>query len=171
MKGSLPSQDQTDLFRNRLTSLIGLDHELCRLAEEIEWQWIDVELDGYYAREGRPSIPARTMLGMQLLKRMHDQRDESVLARWVEHPYWPYFTGETYFQHRPPFDPTGFVYYRKRFGEAGLEKVLSPSVRLHCGSGVGAEVLVDPSVQEKNVASPTDTKLALKIIYTQHEVV
>ncbi|THH34222.1 IS5/IS1182 family transposase, partial [Neolewinella litorea] len=55
MKGSLPNHDQTDLFRNRLTSIISLDHELCRLSEEIDWPWIDEELDGYYAREGRPS--------------------------------------------------------------------------------------------------------------------
>ncbi len=164
MKGSLPNQDQTDLFRNRLTSIISLNHELCRLAEEIDWQWIDGELDGYYAREGRPSVPVRTMVGMLLLKRMYDQSDESVLARWVENPYWQYFTGQTYFQHQPPFDPTDFVYFRKRIGEAGLEKVLSLTVRLHCGSEVEEEVLIDTTVQEKNVTYPTDTKLALKII-------
>ena len=164
MKGSLPNEDQTDLFRNRLTSIISLDHELCRLAEEIDWQWIDAELDGYYAREGRPSIPVRTMVGMLLLKRMYDQSDESVLARWIENPYWQFFTGETYFQHRPPFDPTDFVYFRKRVGEAGMEKILSLTVRLHCGSEVEEEVLVDTTVQEKNVTYPTDTKLALKII-------
>ena len=164
MKGSIPNQDQSDLFRNRLTSIISLDHELSRLAEEIDWECIDAELDGYYAREGRPSIPVRTMVGMLLLKRMYDQSDESVLARWVENPYWQYFTGETYFQHRPPFDPTDFVYFRKRVGEAGMEKILSLTVRLHCGSEVEEEVLVDTTVQEKNVTFPTDTKLALKII-------
>ncbi|THH34198.1 IS5 family transposase, partial [Neolewinella litorea] len=161
---SLPNHDQTDLFRNRLTSIISLDHELCRLSEEIDWPWIDEELDGYYAREGRPSIPVRTMVGMLLLKRMYDQSDESVLARWVENPYWQYFTGETYFQHRPPFDPTDFVYFRKRVGEDGMEKILSLTVRLHCGSEAEAEVLLDTTVQEKNVTYPTDTKLALKII-------
>ncbi len=59
---------------------------------------------------------------MLLLKRMYDQSDESVLARWVENSSGQYFTGETYFQHRLPFDPTHFVYFRKRICEAGVEK-------------------------------------------------
>ena len=45
-----------------------------------------------------------------------------------------------------------------------MEKILSLTVRLHCGSEVEEEVLVDTTVQEKNVTFPTDTKLALKII-------
>ena len=59
MKGTLPNQDQTDLLRNRLTSIIRLERELCRLAEEIDWAWIDAELVKYYARK-RLTIPMPT---------------------------------------------------------------------------------------------------------------
>ena len=59
MKGTLPNQDQTNLLRNRLTSLIRLEHELRRLAEEIDWARIDLELVKYYAREGL-TIPMPT---------------------------------------------------------------------------------------------------------------
>ena len=86
---------------------------------------------------------------MMLLKRMYDQSGESVLARWVENPYRQYFTGKTYFQHRPRFDPTDFVYYRRRVGEAGIEKILSLTVRLHCGSKVEEEVPLNILVQGK----------------------
>ena len=42
-----PNQDQIELFRNRSTSIISLDNELCRLEEQIDWAWIYTELDGY----------------------------------------------------------------------------------------------------------------------------
>ena len=164
MKGSLREERQGDLFRSRLDSILSMNHEICQLANELDWDWLDEELSEYYSNEGRPSIPVRTMGGMLLLKQMFNESDESVLRRWVENPYWQYFTGETYFQHKPPFDPTDFVYFRKRVGEKGMEKVLSLTVRLHCGSEVEEEVLVDTTVQEKNITYPTDTKLALKII-------
>ena len=117
MKGSLPDERQGDLFRSRLDSILSLEHELCKLADELDWDWLDEELSVYYSDEGRPSIPVRTIAGMLLLKQMFNESDESVIRRWVENPYWQYFTGETYFQHKPPFDPTDFVYFRKRVGD------------------------------------------------------
>ena len=33
---------------------------------------------------------------------MFNESDESVVSRWVENPYWQYFTGEEYFQHEQP---------------------------------------------------------------------
>lgn len=108
MKGKIKSQDQFELFRSRLDSMINSEHSLCVLAREIDWDWIDNELSDSYSEKGRPSVPVRTMVGLLLLKHLFDQSDESVLERWVENPYWQYFTGETYFQHQPPFNPTDF---------------------------------------------------------------
>lgn len=99
-----------------------------------------------------------------MLKHLFDQSDESVLERWVENPYWQYFTGEEFFQHKPPFDPTDFVYFRKRMGQEGMEKILSLSVKLHPGSEQEGELLFDTTVQEKDITYPTDDKLAVKII-------
>lgn len=45
-----------------------------------------------------------------------------------------------------------------------MEKILSLTVRLYCGSEVEAEVLLDTTMQEKKVPFSTHTKLALKII-------
>ena len=143
MLGKFLPQDQHDLFRMRLDQMVNMSHELIILAKEVDWNWIENELKDSYSEEGRPSIPIRTMVGMLLLKQLHNQSDESVLARWVENPYWQYFTGEQYFLHRPPFDPTDFVYFRKRVGETGMEKVLSLTVRLHFGSESEEEVQVD----------------------------
>ena len=134
------------------------------LADQIDWDWIENELKDYYAKAGRPSVPVRTMVSLLLLKQLYDQSDESVLERWIENPYWQYFSGETFFQHKPPFDPTDFVYFRKRVGEQGMEKVLSLTVCLHPDAAEDKIVQVDTTVQEKNITFPTDTKLQKRII-------
>ncbi|MFT6883337.1 MAG: IS5 family transposase [Marinoscillum sp.] len=99
-----------------------------------------------------------------MLKWMFNKRDESVVQRWIENPYWQYFTWEQYFQSDQPFDPSEFVHFRKRVGESGFEHVLSYTVALFKGASTEKEVLIDTTVQEKNITYPTDTTLAKKII-------
>lgn len=164
MLGKKSNIPQGDLFRSRLDQIISPNHELAILAGQIDWEWIEQELSIHYSAQGRPSVPIRTMVGMLLLKQLYNQSDESVLQRWIENPYWQFFTGETYFQHQPPFDPTDFVYFRKRVGEQGMEKVLSLTVKLHQGAESETVVQIDTTVQEKNITFPTDTKLQKRII-------
>lgn len=54
---------------------------------------------GLYAEEGRPGIAIRLMVGLHYLKHAFNESDESVVALWVENPYWQYFCGEEYFRH------------------------------------------------------------------------
>ena len=95
---------------------------------------------------------------------MFKESDESVVERWIENPYWQYFTGEDFFQNGQPFDPSEFVHFRKRLKENGLEFLLSQTVALHPGAEKEKEVHVDTTVQEKNITFPTDAKLAKRII-------
>ena len=37
---------------------------------------------------------------MHYLKHLHDLPDEPVVKSWTENPYWQYFCGKEYFQHR-----------------------------------------------------------------------
>lgn len=156
--------DKGDLFRSRLDSIINMDHELIRLSAELDWNWLEAELRPFYATEGRPSVPVRKIAGMLLLKQMYGESDESVIDRWIENPYWQYFTGETYFQKDKPFDPSDFVLFRRRIGESGMEKVLTLSVKLHPGEESADTVEMDTTVQEKNITYPTDQKLASRIL-------
>ena len=164
MLGKKNSSGQLDAFRSRLDQMLNMNHELVQLSKEVDWEWIESELSGYYSKEGRPSVPVRTMVGMLLLKQVFSESDESVIERWVENPYWQYFTGEEYFQHKPPFNPTDFVHFRKRVGEEGMEKVFSLTVKMHEGSESEGQVQIDTTVQEKNITFPTDQKLICRIM-------
>lgn len=84
-----------------------------------------------YADFGRPAKPIRLMVGLNLLKHMFNLGDETVIKAWVENPYYQFFTGETVFQWKPPVAPSDRVYFRKRIGTAGLERLLAASIQIH----------------------------------------
>lgn len=157
--------DGPELFRSRLDSIINMKHELVLLTNEIDWNWIEEQFKGYFATDGRPSVPVRKMVGLLLLKQLFNESDESVIELWIENPYWQYLCGETYFQHKKPFDPSDFVLFRRRVGPAGMEKILALSIKLHPGSEKDEIVQMDTTCQEKNITYPTDQKLCSKIMY------
>lgn len=56
----------------------------------------------YHARKGRPGLPIRLVVGLHYLKHTFNESDQSVVVKFVENPYWQYFCGLEYFQHRGP---------------------------------------------------------------------
>lgn len=65
-------------------------------------------------------------------------------------------------QYRYLFDPSGFVHFRKRLGEDGMKVIFKQRIDLLGKENVKREVKevrIDTTVQEKNIASPTDRKL------------
>ena len=164
MLGKLKADSQQKLFQTRLSELINAEHELVKLAQQIDWAKMELELQNLYSSQGRPSIPLRKIVGLLVLKSIFNESDESVVDRWIENPYWQYLTGEEFFQHQKPFDPSEFVHFRKRLKEKDLELILSQTVALHPQAKTEKEVQIDTSVQEKNITFPTDAKLAKKVI-------
>jgi IS5 family transposase len=104
------------------------------------------------------------MVSLLLLKQIYNLGDETVVEAWVHNPYWQYFSGFTTFQWNFPIEPTDLVHFRKRIGKQGLEKIFKISIDLHGKSSLEKEVLIDTTVQEKNITYPTDVKLHKKII-------
>lgn len=152
-----------DLFRARLDQIINMKHELVILAERIDWAWIDDELADRFSDQGRPAEPVRFMIGMFMLKATYGLSDEQVWDRWVQDPYFQYFTGEAFFQHRLPHERSGMSHWRNRIGDR-LDILLAETLRVAHDAGALnkrdlARVTVDTTVQPKNVAFPTDAKL------------
>lgn len=169
MRPRAPNRELTDdLFRARLDQIINMRHELVRLGERIDWAWLDAEIAPCFAREGRPGVSSRYMLGLLILKHMYGLSDEGVCERWVHDPYFQHFTGETFFQHALRHERSGLSHWRSRLGDK-LEALLAESLRVaHDGGALEARhlerVSVDTTVQPKNVTHPTDAKLMYRAI-------
>lgn len=154
-----------DLFRSELRSIINLQHELCQMAELIDWESHDKNFaDFFQSKTGNPAIATRLIVGLFYLKHTFNLSDEELIARWVENPYWQYFCGEQYLQHRFPIDPSSMSRWRKRFKESGCEKLLEETIRVGLQTKTIKKTdlkkaIVDTTVQEKAITHPTDAKL------------
>ena len=164
MQGKIKHVPQLNMFQVQLKDLVLQNHSLIILSHKIAWDSFDKEFEQYYSKEGRPSVPTRTMVGLLMLKSMFDKSDETLILQWVENPYWQYFCGEQFFRHDPPCDPSDLVHFRKRIQKSGLEFILKVSAGLHGKSALEEIVTIDTTVQEKDITFPTDAKLAIAIL-------
>ena len=165
MKHRTRPPEQADLLRPRLVDLIDLRHELVKLTALIDWEVFEREWSGFFpSATGRPAIPPRLVAGLLYLQHAYRLSDEAIVARWVENPYYQHLTGETFFQHRLPIDPSSLTRWRKRIGEEGVEWLLTQTIEAGRKSGAIDEssvkrVAVDTTVMEKAIAYPTDARL------------
>ena len=164
MVGKQDNTPQLSIFDTPLERFINLEHELSVLSGRIDWDSVEKEFSVYFSEIGRPSIPIRTIVGLLLLKHIYNLSDEAIVDRWIENPYWQYFSGEKVFQTQKPFDPTEFIHFRNRIGKEGAEKLLKVSIQLFGKEAQEKEVLIDSTVQEKNITYPTDAKQHKRII-------
>ena len=70
------------------------------------------------------------------LKHTFALSDEDVVERWCENPYWQHFSGERYFRHDLPCDPSSLVRWRQRIGEEGCEWLLAQSIEAAKNAGL-----------------------------------
>jgi IS5 family transposase len=156
---------EQDLFRARLDQIIDMGHPLVRLARTIDWGFLEATFGAVYEDgAGRPPLPTRLMAGLAILKHTYDLSDEVVCELWLENPYYQYFCGEEFFQHRLPFDRSSMTHWRNRMGAERLQALLQESLAAATRSGAIkpadlARAVVDTTVQPKNVTFPTDAKL------------
>ena len=156
---------EPDLFRARLDQIIDLDHALVKLAQAIDWRFLEEKFGAVYSDEpGRPPLPTRLMAGLAILKHSYNLSDEVLCERWVENPYFQHFCGEEFFQHRVVFDRSSLTRWRQRMGEEKLQALLQESLAVATRTAAMkpsdlARVVVDTTVQPKAVMFPTDAKL------------
>jgi len=170
MKPKSTSPSPFELFQAHFQQILNLDHPLCQLADCIDWPRFDAALADCYSEDmGRPGIAIRLMVGLHYLKHAFNESDESVVARWVENPYWQYFCGFEYMQHECPIHPTSMVKWRQRVGAQRLELLLAETIAVALGhkqvtSQQLRKITVDTTVQEKAIAFPTDARLYTKML-------
>ena len=121
-------------------------------------------LAGLIETLGRPGKPTRLMVGLIYLKHSYNLSDEQVCERWLENPYWQFFCGFDYLQHRLPIDPSSLTRWRERIGASGMERLLAATIEAALAVGAVkpaslARVTIDTTVQPKAIAFPTDSRL------------
>ena len=180
-----------DFFRARLDGMIDLNHPLAVLGRRMPWVEIEKSLAALFARKarmgrqredadmfgpmavvvaggvsaaGRPRLPIRLMVALLYLKHAFNESDESLVERWAQDVLFQYFSGQEYYEHRLPCDPSQIGRFRRVLGEAGVEQLLKSTietaVRLQVIKKAELQkVIVDSTVQEKAIAHPTDSRL------------
>ena len=156
---------QEDLFRSRLDQIIDLKHPLVKLRRQMDWPFLEKAYGAVYTDvAGRPPLPTQLMAGLEILKYAYNLSDERLCEAWLENPYFQYFCGEEFFQHTLPFDRSSMTRWRQRMGEEKLKALLQESLAVAVKTEALkpaqlTEVVVDTTVQPKNVMFPTDAKL------------
>ena len=156
---------QGDLLRSRLDAIIDMGHPLVKLARTIDWSFLEQRFGAVYDdTPGRPPLSTRLMAGLAILKHTHDLSDEVLCERWLENPDYQFFCGEEFFQHRLVFDRSSLTRWRQRMGEEKLQALLQESLSVATRTNAIKpadfnRIIVDTTVQPKNVMFPTDARL------------
>ena len=164
-KKSAHKNRQRDLFRIELDKIIDPGHSLVKLSDVVHWDQLEAVFGSTYCPDnGRPAVSTRLMVALHYLKYTHNLSDDNVVAVWVENPYWQYFSGMQWFEHKMPIHPSSMCRWRKRIGDAGAEQLLKETIQ--AGLKLKAvkpfqlkRINVDTTVQEKEVRFPTDSRL------------
>lgn len=114
--------------------------------------------------------------GLAKLRHIRDVSDEQVVAQFPENAYYQYFCGMESFVTSAPCASSELVRFRHRIGDGGIGLILKESIRVDLAvegrkregedrrRGEGQTAFMDTTVQEKDVTSPTDSKLPNKVI-------
>ena len=155
---------QGNLLRSRLDAILDMDHELV-LAHKVDWGFLEKRFGEVYRDgPGQPPLPTRLMAGLAILKYTFDLSDDELCARWVENPYYQFFCGEEFFQHKLVLDRSSLTRWRQRMGEEKMNALLQESLSIAVKTDAVkpselSEVIIDTTVEPKNVMFPTDARL------------
>ena len=142
-----------------------MSHPRVRLARQIDWRFLEQQFGTVYSDgPGSPPLPTRLMAGLCILKYSENLSDERLCEVWLENPYFQYFCGEEFFRNTLPFDRSSLTRWRQRMGEERLAALIQESLAVAAKTEALkpselSAVVVDTTVQPKNVAHPTDAKL------------
>jgi len=165
MRSKKKVENQLNFLAPSLKEQLNPNHELYLLSEKIDWYYFEESFSHLYSDKGRPAHPIRLMVSLLILKSIYNLSDEKLVEEhWEMNSYFQYFSGATQQQWGAPCASSDLVFFRKRIGKEGVEKIFQHSINLHGKDGQDPNVSIDTTAQEKNITYPTDSKLQKKII-------
>ena len=165
------------------------DNRWVKLAKFIPWHEFETDYSKAASKSttGPPAKSVRVALGALIIKERLGTSDEETVEQIRENPYLQYFLGYKEYKDEPPFDPSLFVYFRKRFSKKELAKINSAIASkmldaeraasiakrskdddddsMSSSGGNRGKLLVDATCTPADITFPTD----LKILNTSRE--
>jgi len=159
------------------------DNRWVKMAKFIPWDEFEKAYRKSFknTRLGPPAKSVRVALGALIIKERLGTSDEETVEQIRENPYLQYFLGYKEYDDEKPFDPSLFVYFRKRFGKKRMAKI---NETIACkaldeeakaaksesddkgdddtgggASGNRGKLLVDATCTPADITFPTDLKL------------
>ncbi|MFN2153556.1 MAG: IS5 family transposase [Anaerolineales bacterium] len=93
------------------------DNKWVKLAALIPWEQFEKRYQKNFSKRdtGYPALSVRMALAALIIKEELGVSDRDCVEQITENPYLQYFCGLKAFITKPPFDPSLFVHFRKRF--------------------------------------------------------
>ena len=111
----------------RLETILDHRHKLYQLAQILDWDALisyGLPHKKIFQGAGRPSKSPRLLISLHYFKYMDQKSDACIIQAFAENPYWQYFCGYKFFQHRLPCHSTSLGKWRKRVGKKVLSNIL-----------------------------------------------
>jgi hypothetical protein len=162
-------EKQQVLFPNPFHVHLDNHNRWIRFAHHIPWD--DLATEYYKAMHngtGAPALNARLVIGALIIKHLMAMTDEDTIEAIRENLYMQYFVGLPCFQTEPVFDPSLFVYIRKRldverwqkFNEIFIEKSrMKKETKPSLESTESNAGTIVPGTQEKKKEEPSIEEL------------
>ena len=160
---------------------LDIENRWVKLSHKIPWEPLsDAYNKAMSRKKGRPSKPARLVIGAVIIKHKLKLSDEETINTIQENPYLQYFVGFKRFTTQQAFAPSLFVKIRRRMGKTVFDefnqsiidviekpkKVATDDSDESGNSGSGqteitnkGKLLLDATVSEQAIRFPTDLSL------------
>jgi len=112
-------ENSSELIPKLLTDMVGADDRLHRLANRIDWQFLEQSLASCFNPDIDPS--PRLIIGLLYLQALENVSYDEVRARWASSPAWQYFCGETLYCREYPLHPAALSIWSREIGAAGCK--------------------------------------------------
>ena len=101
------------------------DNRWVRLAKLIPWDEFETDYCKTLSDSefGPPAKSVRVALGALIIKERLGTSDRETVEQIRENPYLQYFLGYKQYEYCEPFEPSMFVYFRKRLNKSTLTKI------------------------------------------------
>jgi len=119
-----PKQIPIEQFVLPFSGKMSSNNRWAKITMIMPWE----EINKLYSKKlckdfGRLSIKPRVAIGALIIKQYKQFSDEETIEMIQENPYYQYFLGYTSYTYEPCFDPSLFVYIRRRLGAKLLGQI------------------------------------------------